>query len=103
MLEIRGPRTDCHAEGRGFESHQPLRISPLAERVVSLSPLTRPSDIAGDRRVTDCPVTGSGCESGSKCRSARGLAGATRTLDLLRTTHHAEGTEVFAASLSWLT
>jgi hypothetical protein len=28
---------DCHAEGRGFESHQPLRISPLAERVFSFA------------------------------------------------------------------
>jgi hypothetical protein len=24
---------DCHAEGRGFESHQPLRLDPLPERV----------------------------------------------------------------------
>src|SRR3954464_3750358 len=24
---------DCHAEGRGFESHQPLARSPLPERV----------------------------------------------------------------------
>src|SRR3954468_24896249 len=30
---IRDLATACHAEGRGFESHQPLRISPLAERV----------------------------------------------------------------------
>src|SRR4051812_25798888 len=32
-LEIGSSRTDCHAEGRGFESHQPLRINPLAERL----------------------------------------------------------------------
>src|SRR5438128_660301 len=26
---------DCHAEGRGFESHQPLRINPANRRVFS--------------------------------------------------------------------
>src|SRR3954452_20363752 len=47
----------CHAEGRGFESHQPLRISPLcAERVFSFSPLARPSDVAGNRRVIERTV-----------------------------------------------
>ena len=28
MLEIWALATDCHAEGRGFESHQPLREKP---------------------------------------------------------------------------
>jgi hypothetical protein len=27
-----GRRDDCHAEGRGFESHQPLRERPLVQR-----------------------------------------------------------------------
>src|SRR4051794_38945960 len=30
---MRDLATACHAEGRGFESHQPLRISPLLEQV----------------------------------------------------------------------
>jgi hypothetical protein len=29
---------DCHAEGRGFESHQPLARSPLLERVLRFVP-----------------------------------------------------------------
>src|SRR3954454_20421651 len=43
----------CHAEGRGFESHQPLRKRPLAERVFSLSPPARPSEVAGNRWVIE--------------------------------------------------
>src|SRR3954447_8925948 len=43
-LEIGPSRTDCHAEGRGFESHQPLRkarsVSGLFRCLLSLERLT---------------------------------------------------------------
>src|SRR4051812_33816935 len=44
---------DCHAEGRGFESHQPLRKRPLVERVFSFLPLARASDVAGNEWVIE--------------------------------------------------
>src|SRR4051794_36376650 len=32
MSAVYGDRRSCHAEGRGFESHQPLRTNPAMER-----------------------------------------------------------------------
>jgi hypothetical protein len=38
--EIQDLATDCHAEGRGFESHQPLREKPHQQWRVLPSPVT---------------------------------------------------------------
>jgi hypothetical protein len=87
-LGIGTSRTDCHAEGRGFESHQPLRISPLAERVFSFLGLveTLPRGHFSVLHRSPGPKSSSlARRRGEEMWSPSGFFGTTRTLDLLQT------------------
>src|SRR4051812_44039876 len=77
-------RTACHAEGRGFKSHQPLRKGPLVERAFSWFAFAGPSDVVGNKWLTGCAGARLVRAHQAKGRSPSGFSGATRTLDLPR-------------------